>query len=387
VIAILAPGQGAQRQGFLTPWLAHDGVSENLQRLSDSAGLDLVAAGTTMTDAEITDTAVAQPLIVAASLTTAALLPPLPRGTVFAGHSVGEFAAAALSGALTEADAVRLVAIRGAAMARASQAPAGGMTALLGGDAAEVLAAIEAAGCSVANYNANGQVVAAGTVEALARLAADPPARARLRPLAVAGAFHTDLMAPAKAEIAAAAATVTTTNSRTGVVSNADGTLLTDGAEILARLVSQVCRPVRWDLCMQALAAMGVTATIELAPAGTLTALIKRELPDVATLALRGPEDLDAAEALIHEHAAELTCETMPWQLLVAPARGTVSVADSAVDVRLAAGDVVVRVTTRTEDLEVRTTAAGHLVEWLVHDGDPVSEGQPLVRLSAEVMA
>jgi [acyl-carrier-protein] S-malonyltransferase len=340
-----------------------------------------------MSDSDITDTAVAQPLIVAASLTTATLLPDLPRGIVFAGHSVGEFAAAALAGTLSDTDAVRLVAMRGAAMARASASPEGGMTALLGGDPGEVLAAIAAAGCSVANYNATGQVVAAGPAEALARLAAAPPARARLRPLAVAGAFHTNLMSPAKAEIAAAAADVTVTSSRTGVVSNTDGTLLTDGAEILARLVSQVCLPVRWDLCMQALASMGVTATIELAPAGTLTALIKRELPDVATLALRGPDDLEAARALINEHAAELTCETMPWQLLVAPARGTVSVVDSAIDVSLAAGEVVVRVSTRTEDLEVRTTAAGHLVEWLVHDGDPVSEGQPLVRLSAEVMA
>jgi [acyl-carrier-protein] S-malonyltransferase len=371
----------------LTPWLTDDGVSENLQLLSDAAGIDLVAAGTVMSDEQITDTAVAQPLIVAASLITAGVLPELPRGTVFAGHSVGEFAAAALAGALTPTDAVRLVSVRGAAMARASASPAGGMTALLGGDPDEVLAAIAAAGAFVANYNATGQIVAAGTVEALARLAEAPPAKARLRPLAVAGAFHTDLMAPAKADVAAAAAGVTVTSSRTGVVSNTDGTLLTDGSEILARLVSQVCRPVRWDLCMQTLASMGVTATIELAPAGTLTALIKRQLPGVATLALREPDDLEAARELINDRTAELTCESMPWQLLVAPARGTVSVVDSTADVSIAAGDVVVRVSTRTENLDVRTVHAGHLLEWLVQDGDPVSEGQPLVRLSTEVMA
>jgi [acyl-carrier-protein] S-malonyltransferase len=387
VIAILAPGQGAQRQGFLTPWLTLDGVVENLQRHSDAAGIDLIDAGTTMSDTDITDTAIAQPLIVAASLMTAALLPDLPRGTVFAGHSVGEFAASALAGALSDADAMRLVATRGAAMARASVSPPGGMTAMLGGDPAEVMQAIEDAGCSVANHNAKGQVVAAGTAEALSRLAASPPAGARLRPLAVAGAFHTALMSPARESIAAAASTVVVTDAAAGILSNADGTLITSGEEMLNRLVAQVCAPVRWDLCMQTLASLGVTATIELAPAGTLTALIRRELPDVATLALRSPDDLAAARQLVDEHAAELTCTTLPWQLLVAPARGTVSVINAALDSTLAAGDIVVRVTTRTEDLDVRAERAGHLVEWLVHDGDPVSAGQPLARVSAEAFA
>jgi [acyl-carrier-protein] S-malonyltransferase len=387
VLAILAPGQGAQQQGFLSDWLMLDGVVENLQRHSEAAGIDLIAAGTTMSDADITDTRVAQPLIVAASLMTAALLPDLPRGTVFAGHSVGEFAASALAGALTEADAMRLVAERGAAMAGASASPAGGMTALLGGDPDEVLAAIEAAGAEVANHNAKGQVVAAGTLEALDRLAAAPPNRARLRPLAVAGAFHTKLMAPARDAIAVAASTAVPSDAGFGVLSNTDGELLTDGAEVLRRLVAQVCQPVRWDLCMQTLAALGVTATIELAPAGTLTALIRRELPGVATLALRSPEDLAAASQLIDEHAAELTCTTMPWQLLVSPAGGTVNVTDASIDAALSVGDVVVRITTRTEDLEVRAERAGHLVEWLVHDGDPVSPGQPIARVSAEALA
>jgi [acyl-carrier-protein] S-malonyltransferase len=384
VLAILAPGQGAQRQGLLSPWLSLAGTGDQLARLSDAAGIDLIAAGTTMTDAEITDTAVAQPLIVAASLTTAAALPELPAGAVYAGHSVGEFTASALAGVMTDADAVRLVATRGAAMAAASASPASGMTAILGGDPAEVTAAIAAAGCSVANHNAKGQVVAAGTKGALARLADAPPTGARLRPLAVAGAFHTDLMAPARSAVAAAADTVEVADPPAGVLSNVDGTLVTSGAEMLRRLISQVCSPVRWDLCMQTLAAMGVTATIELAPAGTLTALIRRELPDVATLALRSPDDLDAAGALIEEHRAELTDLDMPWHLLVAPAGGTVSLPD-AQPAMLAAGDLVVRVTTRTEDLEVRAERAGHLVEWLVHDGDPVSAGQPLARVTAEV--
>jgi [acyl-carrier-protein] S-malonyltransferase len=387
VLAILAPGQGAQQQGFLTPWLTLDGVVENLQRHSEAAEIDLLAAGTTMSDTDITDTAIAQPLIVAASLATAALLPDLPRGTVFAGHSVGEFAACALAGTLSEAAAVQLVATRGAAMAKAAAAPASGMSAILGGDAAEVRKAIDEAGCAIANINATGQVVAAGTTAALDRLAAALPARARLRPLAVAGAFHTDLMAPARDAIAAAASRVETSHANFGLLSNADGTLITNGAEALSRLVSQVCSPVRWDLCMQTLATLGVTATIELAPAGTLTALIRRELPDVATLALQTPEDLEVARRLIDDHAAELTDTSLPWQLLVAPAGGTVSVTDAAVDAPLAAGEIVVRVSTRTEELEVRTDRAGHLVEWLVNDGDPVSAGQPLARVCAEVFA
>lgn len=387
MLAILAPGQGAQREGFLSPWLALGGASEHVARLSDAAGIDLVAAGTTMSDADITDTAIAQPLIVAASIMSAGLLPELPRGTVFAGHSVGEFAASALAGILPDTDAMQLVATRGAAMAQASASPAGGMTALLGGDPAEVARAVEAAGCSIANYNAKGQVVAAGTAEALGRLAAAPPAGARLRPLAVAGAFHTDLMSPARAAIAAAAERVTPADAPAGVLSNVDGTLVTSGSGMLERLVSQVCAPVRWDLCMQTLASMGVTAAIELSPAGTLTALLRRELPDVTALALRSPDDLDAARALIDEHRAELTDESLPWHLLVAPAGGTVSLPDAETHATLAAGDVVVRVTTRTEDLEVRAERAGHLVEWLVHDGDPVSAGQPLARVTAEVFA
>jgi [acyl-carrier-protein] S-malonyltransferase len=239
----------------------------------------------------------------------------------------------------------------------------------------------------VANHNATGQVVAAGTAEALERLAAAPPERARLRPLAVAGAFHTHLMAPARDAVAEAAGEVSPQHASYGIVSNVDGAVLTNGAEILSRLVSQVCSPVRWDLCMHTMRSMGVTAAIELATAGTLTALVRRELPEVVTLALSGPEDLPAAAALIDEHGAELTDEAPPWQLLVAPSSGTVQVPEAAPDAGLAAGEVVVRVATRTEALEVCMQRSGHLVELLVHDGDPVSEGQPLARVTTEVPA
>jgi [acyl-carrier-protein] S-malonyltransferase len=387
VLAILAPGQGAQQQGFLDDWLALEPVRERLDQASDVIGIDLVKAGTTMSDTDITDTALAQPLIVAAGLATAAVLPRLGDPTVFVGHSVGELTAAALAGALTPEDALELVTIRGTAMAAASARTAGGMTAVLGGDAAEVRAAIAAAGCVVANHNATGQVVAAGTLDALDRLAATPPARARLRPLAVAGAFHSNLMSPARDALAHAAGRTRPSHPHHALLSNADGTLVTNGAEALGRLVAQVCAPVRWDLCLRTLATMGVTATIELAPAGTLTALVKRELPEVSALALRSPDDLPAAIALCVEHAAELVEPAPPWQVVVAPARGTATVGPGDADCAVAAGEIVGQVRTRTEAIDVRTEQAGHIVEWLVHDGDPVSEGQPLARIATEVHA
>lgn len=383
MLAILCPGQGAQQQGFLTPWLTIDGVAANLRRHSEAAGIDLAAAGTEMSDTDITDTAIAQPLIVAASLTTAALLPALPRRTVVAGHSVGEFAAVALAGVATEAEALELVTARGAAMAGASATQPSGMTAILGGDPTEVNDAIRQAGCFVANVNATGQIVAAGTAEALDRLTAAPPSRARLRPLAVAGAFHTDLMAPAREVVAGVLGRITAATPSFGLLSNADGALLSNGAEALRRLSLQVCSPVRWDLCMRTLSALGITATIELAPAGTLSALIRRELPDVVALALCSPDDLPAARELVEQHAAELIDEAPLWRLVVAPANGTV-ILPAQRSTELAAGDLVVRVATRTDEVDVRAPNSGHLVEWLVHDGDPVSAGQPLARLSLE---
>jgi [acyl-carrier-protein] S-malonyltransferase len=298
VLAILAPGQGAQRQGFLAEWLALPGFADRLRDLGSAAGVDLIAAGTTMSDADISDTAIAQPLIVAAGLAT---LPELAVDTAvvaYAGHSVGEFTAAASVGVLTHDAAMRLIAVRGAAMAAASAAVPSGMAAVLGGDEQAVLAAIAAAGCVAANFNGSGQIVAAGPASGIVRLVADPPASARVRPLAVAGAFHTDLMATAQEALAAAASGVPTADGIPGVLSNRDGALLTGGAEILSRLVDQVCKPVRWDACMRTLAELGVTAVIELPPAGTLTAMVRRALPGVEVVSLRTPEDLAAAREL-----------------------------------------------------------------------------------------
>jgi [acyl-carrier-protein] S-malonyltransferase len=232
------------------------------------------------------------------------------------------------------------------------------MAAVLGGNEPEVLAAIDAAGCVAANYNGAGQIVAAGPADAVDRLLATPPTGSRVRPLAVAGAFHTELMATARDSLAAAASGVATTDCAGGVLSNRDGTLLTSGSEVLGRLVDQVCLPVRWDACLATLAALGVTAVIELPPAGTLTALIRRALPGVEAVALRTPEDLAAARELVAQHTTQPSAAPS-WRILVAPEKGTVRLDD------------------------VVAQAGSTLIELLVSDGDPVTAGQPLARVSA----
>ena len=289
---------------MLSPWLEVPGVAEHLARSSEAAGLDLVAHGTTSDSETIRDTAVAQPLLTAAALATAAaLLDGGPGPDLVAGHSVGELPAAALAGVLSETDAVRLVAVRGAAMARAAAATPTGMNAVLGGDPEEVLARLAALELTPANVNGGGQVVAAGELDALARLAEEPPTRARVVPLQVAGAFHTRFMAPAVDELARAAASTTAADPAVTLLSNADGAPVTRGAEVLERLVAQVANPVRWDLCCEQMLALGVTGLVELAPGGVLTGLARRTLPGVETVALKSPDDLDAARELVRKHA------------------------------------------------------------------------------------
>ncbi|MDR8410804.1 ACP S-malonyltransferase [Nonomuraea sp. 3-1Str] len=297
MLAIVAPGQGAQTPGFLTPWLELPGLADRLAGWSEVAGLDLIAHGTTAGADEIRDTAVAQPLLVAAALASAEALGVTP--DLVAGHSVGEFAAAALAGTLTAEQALELVRERAQAMAKAAAVTETGMTAVLGGDEAEVLAAIDRHGLTPANINGAGQIVAGGTLEQLAAFQDDAPERARLRPLAVAGAFHTVHMAPAVAALREAAAGVTPADPAVRLLSNADGQVVTSGPDFLDRLVKQVSSPVRWDSCMASMAELGVTAIIELLPGGTLTGLAKRALRGVPTVALKTPDDLDAAKELI----------------------------------------------------------------------------------------
>ncbi|GAA1218371.1 ACP S-malonyltransferase [Pseudonocardia alaniniphila] len=291
---------------MLAPWLDDPTAAETLARWSATTGLDLGHLGTDADAEEIKDTAVTQPLVVAAALLAAARLggrAELPAAAPAAGHSVGELAAAAVAGVLTADAAVALAAVRGRAMAAACALEPTGMSAVLGGKPDDVLARLDELGLDPANRNGAGQIVAAGPVAALAALAENPPERARVKPLAVAGAFHTRFMAPAEETMRSHAAEVSPADPTRPLLSNADGTLLSDGAEALRRLVAQVTRPVRWDSCMATLQELGVTAVIELPPAGALVGLVKRDLKGTATVALKTPDDLQAAVDLITEHA------------------------------------------------------------------------------------
>ncbi|MER5963260.1 ACP S-malonyltransferase [Streptomyces sp. NPDC002057] len=311
MLVLVAPGQGAQTPGFLTPWLELPGAADRIAAWSDAIGLDLAHYGTKADADEIRDTAVAQPLLVAAGLLSAAALGTETSATaagtpgVVAGHSVGEFTAAAFAGVLDDTAALRLVRTRGLAMAEAAAITPTGMSALLGGDPETTVAHLEKLGLTPANVNGAGQIVAAGTLEQLAALEADKPEGVRrVVALKVAGAFHTHHMAPAVATLEQAAKELSPAAPATRYVSNKDGQVVTDGAEVVARLVGQVANPVRWDLCMETFQALGATALIEVCPGGTLTGLAKRALPGVATVALKTPDDLDAARTLIAEHAA-----------------------------------------------------------------------------------
>jgi [acyl-carrier-protein] S-malonyltransferase len=306
MLAVLSPGQGAQTPGMLVPWLELDSVAAHLAALSEATNVDLVAHGTVSDADTIRDTAVAQPLLVASALLTArALLADgVPDGAVMAGHSVGEFGAAALAGVLTDSQALSLVTIRGAAMAAAAAAAEPtSMAAVLGGDPDSVAAALAALDLTPANVNGGGQVVAAGTKSAIAQLVANPPERTRVIELQVAGAFHTHFMSPAVDALAAAASGISPAEPTATLLSNADGKEVASGADAVARLVRQVANPVRWDLCMERMLELGVTGIIEVAPGGVLTGLAKRVMKGVPAVALKTPDDLAAARELMEEHA------------------------------------------------------------------------------------
>ena len=302
MLAIIAPGQGSQTPGLFNGWIEDPSLKELIIAWSDAIGLDLLRLGTTAEADEIKDTANAQPLIVAASLLGAHAL-GVKSCAVTSGHSVGELAAAALSGAISEGDALTLVRARGVEMAKAAATSPSGMSAVLGGDRSEVLAAISALNLVAANDNGAGQIVAAGELQALTQLGENPPTGARVRALAVAGAFHTSFMAPAVEPLRKLAATLQTHNVSIQVISNKDGQVVSDGAEVLNRIVNQIANPVRWDLCMETLKSLGVTGVIELPPAGTLVGLLKRAVPEIETFALKSAEDLSAAREFAGRHA------------------------------------------------------------------------------------
>lgn len=307
MLAIVAPGQGAQTPGFLSPWLAESTFADRLNWLSTVTGLDLADYGTNADAETIRDTAIAQPLLVAAGLVSALELFPHPakalqQVAVVGGHSVGEITAAAATGVLSAEQAMVFVRERGQQMAIASAARPTSMMAVVGGNAEEVLAAIDAAGLTAANNNGSGQIVAAGTVEQLADLQANPPARARLIQLSVAGAFHTIHMEPAVAHLERLARAITTHDPRTRLLSNADGQIVSSGADYLQRLVKQVANPVRWDLCLATMAELGVTGLLELPPSGTLTGIAKRNLKGVELFSLNTPDQLPAASEFVAKH-------------------------------------------------------------------------------------
>lgn len=391
VLAIVAPGQGAQTPGFLKPWLTDPSFADRLNWLSAVSGLDLEHYGTDADAETIRDTAVAQPLLVASSLLAALALFPHPadaftRVSVVAGHSVGEISAATGAGVITAEQAMVFVRERGRAMAAASAVTPTGMTAVLGGERDEVLSALDRHGLTAANDNGGGQIVAAGTMEQLSALADDPPAKARLIPLSVAGAFHTEHMLPAVDVLARLARAMTTRDTRTRLVSNRDGQVIHSGPEVLARLVTQVGNPVRWDLCLQTMADLGVTGILEMPPAGTLTGLAKRQLKGVETFALKSPDDLSAAAAFTERHGDAAPVGTSPtWRMVVSPGKGTFVLATEAkTGDRLDPGTVIGDVTNLRGPTAVVAPHGGTVVEWVVEDGDLVSPGQPLVRLHPE---
>ena len=388
MLAVVAPGQGSQIPGFLTPWLELPNFEDRMKWLGTVAGIDLIAHGTTSDEDTIRDTAVAQPLIVSAGMVSLLSLFPHPgeayaKVAVGAGHSVGEITAAAAANVISAEQAMVLVRERGNAMAAASAVTPTGMSAVLGGDRDEVIAKLAQHGLTAANENGAGQIVAAGTLEQLAALETDPPAGARVRPLSVAGAFHTKHMAPAVGVLAQHAKAISTHDARSRLLSNSDGTVVQDGREVLKRLVTQVSNPVRWDLCMQTMLDLGVTGLIELPPAGTLVGLAKRAMPGVECVSLKTPDDMPAALDLIARHGTETAVTDSPtWRLVVAPFKGIIEFNVSEEPGTVLDGKTkVATIRTLRDEYEVEAPHGGTIVEWLVTDGDPVNPGQPLLRL------
>jgi [acyl-carrier-protein] S-malonyltransferase len=395
VLAIVAPGQGAQTPGFLGPWLELPTFADRLNWLSAVSSLDLRHFGTEADAETIRDTAIAQPLLVAAGLLAALELFPHPADGyrlvgVVAGHSVGEVTAAAGVGVLSAEQAMVFVRERGRAMAEASAVTPTSMTAVIGGDPDDVLTALATLGLTAANNNGTGQIVAAGTKDQLAALGANPPARARLIELSVAGAFHTMHMEPAVARLDALARAISTHDPRTRLLSNADGQVVHDGREVLRRLVGQVASPVRWDLCMAAMGDLGVTGLLEIPPAGTLAGIAKRNVKGVEIFALNTPDQLEEAIEFVHKHGAAASASPLSgnpsWRLVVSPGKGQfIRTEDIETDTLLPSNSTVGMVKNLRDETPVNAPHGGIVVEWLVEDGDPVAPGQPLLRLHPTV--
>lgn len=374
---------------MLAPWLELDGARERMSWFSAVCGIDLIALGTTAGAEEIKDTAVTQPLVVALGLLAADELGLLrldggapADSTLTAGHSVGEITAAAVAGALSPEAAVAFAAVRGREMAAACKLTPTGMSALLGGDPEQVLARLERLGLTPANRNGAGQIVAAGAMDALAALAEDPPAKTRVIPLSVAGAFHTSYMQPAQDALSALADGVSASDPSRLLLTNSDGTAVETGRGTVRRLVAQLTSPVRFDSCLAAMRDIGVRGVIELPPAGVLSGLVKRELKGVPIVAVQTPDDLDAARDMLTQQSGKTEDEHRPdWRMVVAPMRGTVVLTHVDEGSNVDAGTPLGIVKSRREEVHLSAGYDGVLAEWLVVDGDLVDAGDPVARL------
>ncbi|NBV89914.1 MAG: acyltransferase domain-containing protein [Actinobacteria bacterium] len=388
MLAVVAPGQGSQTPGFLTPWLELPRFADRVRWLGTVAGIDLIKHGTESDADTIRDTSVAQPLIASVGMVSLLELFPnrgqaLQQVSVGAGHSLGEITAATAAHVLSAEQAMVFIRERANAMAKAAAVLPTGMTAVLGGDRADVLATIKKFGLTAANDNGGGQIVAAGTLEELEQLAQNPPEGARIRPLAVAGAFHTKHMNSAAKVLTQHARAISTDDSRINLLSNADGTVLHSGRAVLTHLVRQVSHPVRWDLCMQTMLDLGVTGIIELPPAGILTGLAKRGMPGVETFALNSPEDLPAAAEFVAKHGTPSNIKDLPtWRVVLSPFKGTFEQTCFAqAGEVLAENTEIGKIHDDGETYKVTAPYGGEVGEWLVTDGAVVKPGELILRL------
>jgi len=302
MLVIFCPGQGSQKPGFLKSWLEIPEFKKKIQEYSELISLDLIHHGTLSDLETIKDTAIAQPLIAGASIASASLL-DLANLSGVAGHSVGEVSAAAIAGVLTEAEAMQLVSVRSKAMAMvaASSEPTA-MAAILGGDIEVVLARLNGFNLSAANFNGAGQIVAAGAKTDIDSFVSEGLTGSKVIELNVAGAFHTKYMEPAIGTLNTFKDTLLAHDPNVVLWSNEAGQMITRGSDYLDLLVGQVANSVRWDLCMASMVEAGVSAVIEVSPAGTLMGLAKRSMPGIEIVALKEPKDLEAAQELLNRH-------------------------------------------------------------------------------------
>ena len=301
----MTPGQGSQTSGMYSTWITDTANKELIAKYSDLINLDLFNYGTSATQSEITATNIAQPLLTALAFMTFSKLEVNSNSNIiYSGHSVGEFSAASLAGFYSDKTAMKLVNVRGKAMAEAAASnSATGMSAVLGGDKAEVIKHIEQFDLVPANVNSNGQIVASGLLTNLEKLSENPPASTKVRKLEVAGAFHSQFMKSAESELEKEFTQGEITDSNSSFISNKDGQIVKDSSELKNRLITQITSPVRWDLCQAKMIELGVTGMLELAPAGVLTGIAKREMPGVELFAIKSPEDIPGAQAFIDKHA------------------------------------------------------------------------------------